>query len=66
MIDNAFLKKKIIKISKSYLNTNDNPFSDEEIDALIAAIFTRYENDNENNESITMIAHDVIYDYLTQ
>ncbi|OLO42746.1 hypothetical protein BTR23_01730 [Alkalihalophilus pseudofirmus] len=63
MIDRQFLKKKIEKITASYVQDPDVCLTVEQVDTLIDK-FNKQRLENPN-EDIHHILHDVIYDYLT-
>ncbi|WP_209123230.1 YqzH family protein [Alkalihalobacillus sp. BA299] len=63
MIDRQFLKKKIEKITVSYVHDPDLLLTEKQIDTLIKNFHEqRLKNPDED---IHHILHDVIYEYLT-
>lgn len=64
MLDRAFVKKKMNKVIASYIQDPTIKLTEEEIDHLLEQFERRIEN--ETDESIHFILHDVIYEYLTQ
>ncbi|WP_096201097.1 YqzH family protein [Bacillus sp. FJAT-45350] len=63
MIDKAFLQKKIKKIMTSYVQDPTVQISEEELNILIKNFHKKMEQNP--NEDIHYLLHDVIYDYLT-
>lgn len=63
MVDQAFVRKKMKKIMNNYTQDPSIHFSDEEVEKLLAEFNRRIENEDEEN--IHFILHDLIYDYLT-
>lgn len=63
MIDQAFVKKKMKKIMSNYTQDPSIQFTDEEIEKLLAEFNRRIQNEDEEN--INFILHDLIYEYLT-
>lgn len=64
MLDRAFVKKKMNKIIKSYVQDPNIKLTEQEIEYLLQQFERRVEN--EEDESIHFILHDVIYEYLTK
>ncbi|MEB1806434.1 MAG: hypothetical protein LPK26_03860 [Bacillaceae bacterium] len=62
-MDRQFLKKKIEKITASYIHDPDVRLGDDQVNTLIEK-FNEQRLANPN-EDLHHILHDVIYDYLT-
>lgn len=62
-MDQAFVKKKMKKIMNNYTQDPSISFSDDEMENLLAEFNRRIQDEDEEN--IHFILHDLIYEYLT-
>jgi tRNA U38,U39,U40 pseudouridine synthase TruA len=65
MLDQAFIKKKMKKIIASYIQDPSTELSTEEIDILLAEFNKRIINEEEE-ENVHFLIHDIIYEHLTK